>query len=73
MSRQLNAAWLILIMKIGLRPDARLTPAGRPPDARLTQWNPAFTALNPPAAPGSVIGGQNTPYQGFSDPRSRAP
>jgi hypothetical protein len=29
MSRQLNAAWLILIMKIGLRPDARLTPAGR--------------------------------------------
>jgi hypothetical protein len=26
MSRQLNAAWLILIMKIGLRPDARLTP-----------------------------------------------
>jgi hypothetical protein len=27
MSRQLNAAWLILIMKIGLRPDARLTPA----------------------------------------------
>ena len=64
----------------GARSGARTSPRCWPPRTSGSARTTPATPMAPESPPsellglaGSVIGGQNTPHQGFSDPRSRAP